>query len=212
MQSWFHPTLRTASVLCLLGCGGSNNEPSHETGTIVVYTSTEGAGSDADGYMVVLDDVPQAPVGLAETLQLDSIPVGSHKVRLDGIDQNCNVAFVENPSSGQNPRSVVVEGGATVTVYFLVYCTHPSPTLEVTTTTTGPVPDPDGYLVAVDAEAPQIIGVNASVLVGSVTPSSHTVTLSGLASNCQINGENPQTIGPLGFGEEAVVMFTVFCS
>jgi hypothetical protein len=120
------------SVLCLLGCGGSNTEPSHATGTIVVYTSTEGDGSDADGYMVVLDGVPQAALGLAATLQLDSIPAGSHQVRLDGIDQNCNVAFLENPYSGQNPRSVVVESGATVTVYFLVYCTHPAPPLEVT--------------------------------------------------------------------------------
>ena len=53
-------------------------------------------------------------------------------------------------------------------------------------TTTGGTPDPDGYTVSVSGGGSQPIGNNGSVTFSGLTAGSHTVTLSGIASNCTV--------------------------
>jgi hypothetical protein len=194
-----------AGMLGVLSCGGPDVGPSPTRGSILVSTVTAGAGTDEDGYTVALDGVTQGAIGVRATLQLDSIEVGSHTVRLDGLERNCE-------TWGENFRDVVVEDGAPATVDFTVYCTHAYASLEVTTTTTGPSPDPDGYLLTVDGATPAPIGVNATVLVEYLAPQSHTVSLSDLAPNCHVEGDNPHTTAVLGYGERAAVTFSIICS
>ncbi len=61
-------------------------------------------------------------------------------------------------------------------------------TLEVTTTTSGPEPDADGYAVSIDGAAPAPLGANATFRQAGVAAGGHTVELSGLAANCTASG------------------------
>lgn len=83
--------------------------------------------------------------------------------------------------------------------------------LDVTTSTTGASPDPDGYTVVVDGSLNQAIGVNGTVTFSALGVGSHTVQLTGLAANCAVNGENPQTLD-VSSGSIAQVSFAVDCS
>jgi hypothetical protein len=197
--------LAAASALSVLGCGGPGLEP-HATGSLQVGTLTTGPGTDADGYTVMLDDVAQTTIGINDQVQLNNIEAGTHTVRLDDLEPNCAASFTSNP------QSVVVKASETSGVSFSLYCTHPGASVEVTTITTGPSPDPDGYMVVVDNGTPLPIGINATVLVENLTPSSHLVGLSGVAANCQVDGENPQHTAVLGYGQKASVTFTITCS
>ncbi|HET6797096.1 MAG TPA: Ig-like domain-containing protein [Gemmatimonadales bacterium] len=82
--------------------------------------------------------------------------------------------------------------------------------LEVTTLTTGSEPDADGYTVQVDAEQPQAIGVSATLDVADLSPGTHNVGLSGLADNCSVSGDNPQTV-TITVGDKTSAAFNVVC-
>ena len=83
-------------------------------------------------------------------------------------------------------------------------------TLEVTTSTNGAEPDPDGYTVQLDAEPPQDIGSAATLRIPDIPAGDHTVRLEGLAANCAVAGDNPRTVS-LTNGEITTVSFTVTC-
>jgi hypothetical protein len=59
-------------------------------------------------------------------------------------------------------------------------------TLEITTTTSGPEPDPDGYLVSVDGSEPVALGSNAILRLPDLSAGPHSLELSGLADNCSV--------------------------
>ena len=83
--------------------------------------------------------------------------------------------------------------------------------LDVTTTTTGPNPDPDGYTVALDGGTPAPIAASGSHPFTEVSPGDHQVQLSGIAANCRVDGENPASV-TLAEGSGAAVAFSVLCS
>lgn len=60
--------------------------------------------------------------------------------------------------------------------------------LEVTTTTSGPEPDSDGYTVSVDGATPAAVGANATLRQAGLAVGAHTVELSGIAANCAVSG------------------------
>lgn len=73
--------------------------------------------------------------------------------------------------------------------------TGPSNTaIEVTTMTTGEDPDPDGYVVTITGGQEQRIGVNATHTFPNVAPGSYSVTVSDVAANCTLAGDNPRTV------------------
>jgi hypothetical protein len=76
--------------------------------------------------------------------------------------------------------------------------------------TTGTVPAPDGYLVQLDALAPQAVGPNDSIRFRSLANGQHQVTLTGVASNCVVVNGDPQTFS-VEDGGVADVEFTVTC-
>jgi CARDB protein len=61
-------------------------------------------------------------------------------------------------------------------------------TLEITTATSGPEPDADGYAVSVDGATPEPIGINATAQHTGLAVGNHSVVLSGLAQNCAVTG------------------------
>jgi Tol biopolymer transport system component len=83
--------------------------------------------------------------------------------------------------------------------------------LEITTATSGPEPDTDGYLVTVDDGAPTVIGANATLQLQNVESGNHAVQLAGVAETCAVAGENPRSI-QVEAGKTAALGFTVTCA
>ena len=83
--------------------------------------------------------------------------------------------------------------------------------LEVTTTTTGVEPDPDGYSIQIDAGGEQAIGAEGTLQVADVATGDHQVLLAGVASNCTVEGDNPRIVS-LNSGQTATVSFSVTCA
>ena len=185
------------------GCGGDNLAVP-VTGSLEITTTTDGPDPDADGYMVQVDAEPAQIIGATATVQRPEIGTGLHTVELSGLAANCTVA-------GDNPRAVNVTAGATATVAFQVTCGATTGGLEVTTTMTGVTGDPDGFSVTVDGTDRGTMGTSGAVNISGVTAGDHLVGLSGVAANCQVQGENPRTV-TVSAGGSGVVAFALTCS
>ena len=85
----------------------------------------------------------------------------------------------------------MVTSGTVASVTFQLTCEVLPPatgSLTLTTVTTGPTPDPDGYRFDVDDGDAQPIGINASVTIASLAQGPHAVRLRGASPNCAIAG------------------------
>ena len=82
--------------------------------------------------------------------------------------------------------------------------------LEITTATSGPEPDRDGYVVTLDDGTPTVIGANATLQLQHVESGDHSVQLAGLAENCVVAGDNPRPI-QVEAGQTARLDFVVTC-
>jgi hypothetical protein len=120
--------------------------------------------------------------------------------------------------SGQNPLTsypyllVILLGSAAAACSGEDNLTIPPTTasLEITTSTTGAEPDPDGYTVQMDAGAAQAIEVAGTIRHSDIAPGAHTVQLAGVSANCTVAGENPRAVS-VAAGETATVAFAVSC-
>ena len=84
--------------------------------------------------------------------------------------------------------------------------------LTVTTSTTGTDLDPDGYTVSLDGTTSQPIPSNSSgVTFASVPAGSHSVTLSGVASNCSVSGGTSHDVN-ITAGQPNSTAFSVTCT
>ena len=85
--------------------------------------------------------------------------------------------------------------------------------LTVTTNTTGSSLDRDGYMVAVDGGPGQPIASNNStgVTFTGLAAGSHTVALSGVATNCSVSGGNSRTV-TVSSGGTVTASFVVICA
>ncbi|MFL5495525.1 MAG: hypothetical protein ACJ8DC_14170, partial [Gemmatimonadales bacterium] len=177
------------------------------TGTIQVTIASTGAPADPDGYQLLFDGTASQTTATSASVTLPTIAPGAHTVGLGGVADNCQV-------QGDNPLSVTVAAGQTATAALNVTCAAPpagSGTLRVTTITTGPNQDPDGYAVSVDDGTGQPIGLNATLDVTSLAAVGHKVQLTGAAANCSVGGNNPRT-ATVPEGGVITVTFTVTCA
>ena len=177
------------------------------TGSALVTAATTGSASDPDGYSVTLDGLDRGALAINGELTVGGLASGDHVVGLSGIAANCQAA-------GENPRAITVTAGSSVTAAFVLTCTTPpaaSGAVRLATTTSGASPDPDGYAFAVDGGAAQPIGTGASTTVAAVAAGNHSVTLSGLAGNCTVQGTNPRAV-TVAAGATAEVSFAVTCT
>ena len=177
------------------------------TGTIQVTIASTGAPADPDGYQLLLDGAANQTVATSATLTLPTIAPGAHTVGLGSVADNCQV-------QGDNPLSVTVVAGQTVTASLSVTCAAPPPatgTLRVTTHTSGPEQDADGYAVSVDDGTGQPIGLSATLDVANLAAGAHNVQLTGAAANCSVAGNNPRS-ATVPEGGVVEVTFTVTCA
>ncbi len=205
-STFFSPIPIVVLVSVLAACGGGSDLVEPTTGTIHITTTTTGDEPDTDGYTVQVDGGPAQAIATAGEVSVTA-DSGSHNVRLDGVAGNCAVA-------GDNPRSVTVADDQTTDVAFAVTCTAttvPTGSALVTTATSGSLPDPDGYLLSLDGAPAQPIGANASATFDALTPGSHTVALSGIATNCRVDPTAQQSFD-VAAGAAASVTFTITCA
>ncbi|MFO7588831.1 MAG: hypothetical protein R6X22_12315, partial [Gemmatimonadota bacterium] len=109
-----------------------------------------------------------------------------------------------------NPRAVPVEADGVAETRFDVTCAAAAGTVRVTTDSWGLGIDPDGYVLAVDGAGATAIGSSATVDLAAVPAGDRSISLSGLAGNCSVQGPNPvQVTVPDGGTVDAA--FAVFC-
>src|SRR5438093_6894647 len=208
----------TAAILWIgAACRDSaapNTEPSYLlgdlTGNIAVKAATTGSSLDANGYTVTVDVIAQSKsIPTNGSVTFSGVVPGVATVSISGVASNCTV-------SGGNLRVVTVPPGGTVSTTFSISCASTGPTtgsLSVTTATSGASGDldPDGYTVTLDGGTSRTIGINASVTFTGLTPGSHTVVLSGAASNCTVSGGTSRTVSVTA-GSTASTSYSVSCA
>ncbi|MBA3760328.1 MAG: DUF1929 domain-containing protein [Gemmatimonadales bacterium] len=192
------------SVVAVYCGGGEDIIVPPPPGTLEITTSTSGPEPDADGYSVQIDGGGSQGIGAAATLSIPDFPPGNHTVELAGMASNCTI-------SSPNPQGVRVTAGETATVSFAVACGATTGGLSITAATSGPSPDPDGYTISFDGADRGALGLNATVTLNQLVPGSHAVGLSGVAANCQIQGDNIRTV-TITAGTDASVAYTIICA
>ena len=83
-------------------------------------------------------------------------------------------------------------------------------TLQIATSTSGTELDPDGYTLTVDDAESGAIGSASSRTIAEVEAGAHQVGLSGVAPNCEVQGQNPRAVSVVA-GETTNERFTVVC-
>ena len=196
--SWTLLAAAAATLAVAGACSDSHSPPPRallglpDVGTLAVTVITSGSNTPS-GYTVIVDGSSSQSVGVNGLVTFIGLPPGSHTVLLSGVPSNCSV-------SG-NPRTVSLIAGLVATTSFSVSCTAtpPPPTtgdLTVTTATSGASGDldHDGYTVSVDGNSSKSIGTSGSVTFTGLSGGSHSVALSGVASNCTVSGGNTRTV------------------
>jgi hypothetical protein len=190
----------TATVAFTITC--TARPPS--AGSILVTTSTGGPDQDPNGYQFSIDGGQDRAIGVDDSETVSDLAPGEYTVQLSGVAENCSVADAS--------EEVTVAGGATASVAFEITCTALAPavgSIRVTTTTTGPNQDADGYRFAIDEGSSRPIAVSATETVADISTGTHTVVLSGVAENCTV--DDPSKNVSVTAGETSEVAFAVTC-
>jgi len=140
------------------------------------------------------------------TLTLSDVPAGDYNLWLDDVALHCGV-------TSSNPASTSVPSGGTAVVVFDVACASLG-TLQLTASTGGVDLDLDGYTFHVSGERFGTSGAilaNETVTVSAVPGGDYTVSLTGIAINCDAGGQDPATVA-VPPGGTATVGFDVNCS
>ncbi len=120
----------------LVSCGGESTGPDTEpnpdsdpntdsgptTGTVEITTSTSGSDQDGDGYTVTLAE-NEEDISTNETISISGLDEGSYDAELSNIAGNCSV-------NGDNPRTITVTAGETVSTTFEINCQQMEPVTE----------------------------------------------------------------------------------
>jgi Tol biopolymer transport system component len=191
-----------ALVLTGVGCSGENITESTQ-GMLDVTTFTDGFEQDQDGYTLQMDAAQAQTIGSAATLRITDVAPGNHVLQLGGAAANCSVA-------GENPRPVSIPAGETTIVAFEVTCRPTIASLQVSSATIGTSPDVDGYRISVDGTDQGTLGQNEVATLTSVAPGDHSVGLSEVTGNCQVEGDNPRDV-TFTAGQSVTAAFEVTC-
>jgi len=191
-------------VVLVAALAAACNDPGPQTGALRVLVATTGGDLDDDGYEATVDSVPRQSVAANGSVVISGVPAGVHEVALRGIAANCMV----QEGSASHPRVVIVTGRDTTLAAFSVLCLVTG--VQVTVSTGGLDPDPDGYTVSVDGAAPQPIPANGTLTISRLAAGSHTLALAGMAGNCRLDDSSPPSV-VVAIGEVVPLDFAVRC-
>ena len=83
--------------------------------------------------------------------------------------------------------------------------------VEITVSTTGVNPDPNGYQLVLNEATSQAVAVNGTVTFGGLAPGSYQVTLFGLEGSCAVQGSGSSQSFTIASGATTMVGFEVDC-
>ena len=132
-------------VLALLACGDGPTDPA--TGDLHVLVTTTGADPDADGYLLSVDGGAAQRVAASAESAVSGLALGEHQLAVSEIASNCTL-------QGDNPRTVLVEGGRAADAEVIVACVAAQGSLRVDAASAGWDVDGDGYQVLIDESLP----------------------------------------------------------
>lgn len=190
-----------AALSCSSSDGGLT-APSITTGSLTVTAATTGPDAPAS-YTVALDDGTPRSIEANGSTSYSSVAGGSHTLLLGAVPDNCTVG-------GSNPRSATVVAGEAASVAFSVTCVALTGSLEVTATTSGADPDPDGYAVEIDGAGGVPIDTDETLAPQVLPVGEHEVELTGIAANCAVTGANPRSV-TVATDETVSTVFEVTC-
>src|SRR5207302_184630 len=173
------------------------------TGDLTVNATTTG-DNQPGSYTVKVDGALSRTIaanGAGTTYS--GLPAGDHTVALTDVPANCTV-------SGGASQTVTVPAGGAATAAFTITCTQLTGSVTVTTSTSGGTPDSNGYTVTVNGGGSKAIGTNDSVTFPGLATGNHTVTLSGIQSNCSVSGGTSRPVTVIT-GQTVSVPFTIDC-
>jgi hypothetical protein len=153
---------------------------------------------------LTVDAQPGVAIAPSTTLRLNLITLGDHVLTLGGLPPSCAVV-------GANPRVVTVTPGEIAATTFSIVCNSTTGTLEISANTSGPAPDPNGYVITIDGVERRAIGNNAATVLQGLAVGDYLVGLGEVAENCQVQGNNPRTVSILA-GETTAEAFVVTCA
>lgn len=163
-------------------------------GALRVTTTTTGADVDVDGYALTIDadeyyNYSSWWIASNSVLMIEPLAAGTHTIELSGLDANCG-------ASGPASVNVNVVAGDTAEVAFSVTCIALG-SVQVTVTTNGSDPDPDGYEVVVERpgyQSAQAVSVNGTVTIAHLASGDYDVTVAGVATNCDVAAPDPRQV------------------
>jgi Tol biopolymer transport system component len=82
--------------------------------------------------------------------------------------------------------------------------------LRITSSTSGPTPDEDGYTITLDGTDRGALGTSGDVSIDGLEPGEHLVGLTGVAGNCSVDGQHPRPV-TVTAGQSVTVGFAVTC-
>lgn len=173
------------------------------SGPVASVTVTPASASLAVGATLQLSAMPRDAGG--NPLPAEPVTWASDDEAVASVSETGVVTGNGEGSARVTATAGAAHGAATVTV------TSAPGILEVTTSTTGQNLDADGYEVTLDDAPALAIDINATASITGVDAGSHDVRLAGVAGNCQVGGDNPQSVTVPG-GGTVQVTFDVVCT
>ncbi|NIT60726.1 MAG: hypothetical protein GWN00_32340, partial [Aliifodinibius sp.] len=82
--------------------------------------------------------------------------------------------------------------------------------IKVGTQTSGDDQDSDGYSASVDGSSGKSVDINDEIYFANVTQGSHDISLSGIAQNCSVSGQNPRSVSIIA-GDTTSISFDIEC-
>lgn len=197
-----------ALIACAIACGEPPGGPAFFTG-LRITVETKGLDYPA-AFVIQLKgglNTKRSAQSSGITI-LDNLPPGTYAVSLDlrGF-ANCAVT--------DETRTVTVDRGSLTPVPFAVTCLTVSGVVLVSLSTSGVDRDPSGYLLRMSNGA-EIQTVSDGIApVNGVPGGTHTVELTNVASNCEVDGASSQSLSITVGGmsrDTARTAFKVTCS
>ena len=204
-----------SSLLMFVACDDTTRPQAPALASIHLTSVTTGLDLDDDGYLVDVDlGVTVALPANGNVAFTDLVP-GSHDLRISGVATNCTVG------GGVNQRINATAGEVTevrLTVTCVARNVTPVPgvgTLRITTVTSGPEQDENGYTALVSNLGPAnslVLPTNGTVSVDLAVGNRYFVALGDIAPNCRLQTNvSPEQIADIVAGAVVSVSFAIGC-
>ena len=199
------PCVRVAMGLlavAVCSCGDIPSVPPQPADLQVVSVTT--GVPLPDGYTISLNGERLSHLDNNGSLLFDDLEAGEYTVELSVVPADCRV-------TGENPRTVILEGGTTTQSVFHVRCIPPnSGTLLVKAATYGN--GPSNYeIILDDGLFVETIADKALLTLFPVPIGIRSVAIGGVPADCQLVGSNPRFITLREAGGVAGIIFKVHC-